>query len=468
MDTSRIKGTTKTIGFNPVTGITTEYIGSYTGNGQGSVLKRFDINDYISNLREPSLDILTRRNNILKSGYSDNISVAKAKNPATAGSEILGISTELEYKVFLDVLEEAGLEVLTDRSQISLFQMLQDEEGNPDLGISRKIYTALLEQYEVIKSDKKELLFSPAFGLIIEALNSIFINSTKKRNSRKRTAQVLDILISPNLNFTIIQEYIPGTDLFTMMQWADQITDRDDKLQWLKDALGVVLDVADSLERNPVYGDIKPSNMLLSEEHRGVLIDLSDFVLINESKLVSPEVLSSLTENHPISSFPFTLSCLDVIDFIKPSASKRELVRRVLFNTNEEERLRFIDRMMVEIRANYMYFWSLKVPEEEKDLFYKSIRSLIIAGTDNSKKNLEITKSMKLVPMYFYALFSCMEIDGLDGWVLNHTSLKNISDLIELATSGKESIKSNVTSEYMYEKLILEEPMAAAEKRILD
>jgi serine/threonine protein kinase len=256
---------------NQNTGIVTKrVIGS---NGKGTIVKSYNRDVFLRENPLIATDDPGRRKGILGTRYKELArEKANAENQGTTGSEILQISERVEYITFLKILDECGIQYPESSDSFSLYAMLckDDEEGVIDLLKVTRLYRAMLQRLDVIKTEgiaEGDKLKSNAFDLVLEGLNGILINQLKTGNGGG-TPRILDIQVNPTLNFQITQEYIPGAeDLVNAINWVQIMTDRKMQLELMQGILGAVLDAAATIDSSQViHGDIKPSNILMELE----------------------------------------------------------------------------------------------------------------------------------------------------------------------------------------------------------
>jgi hypothetical protein len=516
---------------NSNTGIVTERV--MGANGKGVIVKRYDRNIFLEANPLIANDDPGRRSQILESRYTELAKErANAENQGTSGSEILQISEKVEYINFLKILEECDIRYPPTSQSFSLYAMLckDDEEGVIDLVKVSRLYRVLLQRLDVIKDEsisEKDKLRSYAFDLILEGLNGILINQLKTGNGAG-TPRILDIQVSPTLDFRITQEYIPGAEnLSRMVNWAQMLPDRKELLNLMQGILGAVLDAAATIDSSKViHGDIKLGNILYLPKGRGMLIDLTNTIISGKSLRTStysadfntgniqsnpvenpstdirgshiamtPEYTSYVASpNLPLvlgtqtDSFAFTLACLDVIDFIKLSQRKRTIAENNLASLDANVRGAFISDYMEAIQKHYdSVLWipnthPKRIPQDLKKMFYNCIRLLLHAGINNEDMSRPVNLTTTLIPMYFYALYQCIVSDQVTGgWNIDKDKLNFVAEAIQIISqpSADESYVDITPDEKFnldekkkkdlmrYGYLSTQEPIASAIRRSL-
>lgn len=342
--------------------------------------------------------------------------------------------------------------------------------------------------------------------LLIEALSAVLLYLNK--SGKKRTPKILDIIIGPKNSIKMVQEFIDSESLDKTIPKIENEKNLNLKLEMLQNALGAVLDASTAIDSTKfIHLDIKPSNIMAD----GTLFDFSTSYFVTNGKRLNDKSYSlnpsdiskgnigniNVSENKnilaakkaedsfvgtpnyagvkstmPVSaselvttdSFSFALTCLDIFDLRDTS---RQGLDSIMISATAEMRESYINKVIGGLKDTYSLLFNES--EGSADLFYKVINNILTNVLNEMDSSRSIKFSARLIPMLFYALFQCLEIDSISSkWKLNAESLYVVKEVAELMLLPTEEFTNNSTNVQRYYQLIQKEPMYSATKRSLE
>lgn len=424
----------------------------------------------------------------------------------------------IDYDILATSLINSGIENFSLDGEFSLIELLEDSKGSINISAIKKIIRNLqlvlnkISQTQVFPEGKR---FESTFlSLILEGLTQILF--WQNQNGNKNIPKVMDIVIGPGHKVMLIQEFIEGQTIENLRKEISDEQILSSKISKICSGLGAILDAASAIDSTQeIHFDLNPKNILVNPVREGYLMDFGiSFANSQNNSLASKtygfdsngdqivgSTFSDAAEeysqqnqgtpeysgpsNYPnrklskavtADSFSVTLTCLDLIAGLDRSARD---ISTFYIAINAKDRSQFLDHIRSAMESKYKELWD-SVSDENSCVraeFFDAVTKVAEVGLNESiyrtqngielPTPFEIKNSARLIPLLFYALFQCFEVElGTNEIRFCEQKFYIVRKCIELCTLPTIDFleESNFTQ---YRALICQEPMFSATKRSL-